>query len=137
MPEPSAAGSAPAPLKEALGWIGFRVDDRDGSRVGTVQSVYIDAANEAPVWLVVKVGRFGKATALPYAECADGAGRIWVAQGRKTIRAAPAINSGEPLLREQELELCAHYLIRSHGRHADVEERAAKAITSRPADTAA
>ena len=134
MTEPKAARGSPAPLKEALGWVGFRVDDLNGSRVGTVQSVYVDAANEKPVWLVVKVGRFGKATALPYAECADGAGRIWVAQDRKTIRAAPAIDSGEPLLREQELELYAHYLIRSHGRHADVEERAAKAVTSRPAD---
>jgi hypothetical protein len=134
MAEPKASGGAPPPLKEALGWIGFRVDDLNGSRVGTVQSVYVDAANEQPVWVVAKVGRFGKVTALPYAECADGAGRIWVAQERKMIRAAPAIESGEPLRREQELELCAHYLIRERGRQAEVEERAAKAITSRPAD---
>ena len=134
MTEPKAARGSPAPLKEALGWVGFRVDDLNGSRVGTVQSVYVDAADDEPVWLGVKVGRFGRVTALPYAECADGPGRIWVAQERKTIRAAPAIESGEPLLREQELELCAHYLIRQGGRYADVEKRAAKAITSRPAD---
>jgi PRC-barrel domain protein len=134
MAEPKAAAGAPPPLKEALGWIGFRVDDLNGSRVGTVQSVYVDAADEEPVWLAVKVGRFGRVTVLPYTECADGPGRIWVAQERRTIRAAPAIESGEPLVREQEIELCAHYLIRSSGRHADVEERAAKAITSRPAD---
>jgi PRC-barrel domain protein len=135
MAERKADGGSPPPLKQALGWIGFRVDDLNGSRVGTVQSVYIDAADEEPVWLVVKVGRFGKLTALPYAECADGAGRVWVARERKTIRAAPAIESGEPLRREQELELCDHYLIRNRGRQAEVEERAAKAITSRPADT--
>ena len=135
MAEQQGDGSAPPPLKEALGWIGFRVDDLEGSRVGTVQSIYVDAAGEEPVWLVVKVGRFGKLTALPYAECADGAGRIWVAQDRKTIRAAPAIESGEPLHREQELELCEHYLIRQRGRQAEIEERAAEAITSRPADT--
>jgi PRC-barrel domain len=125
---------AEPPLKEVLGWIGFRVDDLNGARVGSVLSVYIDAANEEPVWVVVKVGRFGKVTALPYAECADGAGRIWVAHERKTIRAAPAIESGEPLRREQELELCAHFMIRQHGRQAEVEGRAARAITSRPAD---
>ena len=134
MAEPSGSGSPPPPLDEALGWIGFRVDDRDGSRVGAVQSIYVDAANEKPVWLLVKVCRFGRVTALPYAECADGGGRIWVAQERKTIRAAPAVDSGEPLTREHELELCAHYLIRQGGRYADVEKRAAKAITSRPAD---
>jgi PRC-barrel domain len=134
MAEPSAAGSAPPPLGDALGWVGFRVDDLNGSRVGTVQSVYVDAASEKPVWLIVKVGRFGNVTALPYAECADGAARVWIAHERKTIRAAPAVESGEPLVREQELELCAHYLIRQGGRYADVEKRAAKAITSRPAD---
>ncbi len=130
--EPGAA--APPPLEQALGWAGFRVDDAGGTRVGSVQSVYVDAGNEQPVWLVVKVGLFGKLTAVPYAQCADAAGRVWVAQERRTIRAAPGVVSGQPLTREDELALCAHYLIGSdRGRHAAIAKRPAEVVTSKPA----
>lgn len=135
MAEPTATGSVPAPLKEALGWIGFRVDDMNGARVARVEAIYVDAADGEPVWLVVKVGRFGKVTAIPYGECADGPGRIWIAHGRKVVRGAPAIQPGQPLTREDELELCDHYLIRpDRGRHEVVDERPEEAVTAVPAD---
>jgi hypothetical protein len=133
MAEPSPAGSAPPPLKEAMSWVGFRVDDMNGARVGSVVAIYADIEDSEPVWVVVKVGRFGKVTAIPYPECADGPGRIWVAHGRKAIRNAPAIEAGEPLTREAELELCAHYFIPpDRGRHWEVGERSDGAVTSKP-----
>jgi hypothetical protein len=133
MAEPQATGSAPPPLKEALGWIGFRVDDMNGSRVARVVGIYVDAEDGAPAWLIVKVGRFGKVTVVPYAECADGPGRIWTAQGRKVIRAAPTVDPGRALTREDELELCDHYLIRpDRGRRAAAESRPEKAVTAEP-----
>ena len=135
MAEPVATGTAPAPLKEALGWVGFRVDDMNGSRVARVEGIYVDAESFEPVWVIVKVGRFGKVTALPYAECADGPGRIWIAHGRKVVRSAPAIQPGKGLTREQELELCDHFLIRpDRGRHEAVDSRPEGAVTSEPAD---
>jgi PRC-barrel domain len=133
MAEPNA-GSAPPPLREAMSWVGFRVDDRNGARVGSVVAIYADIEDSEPVWVVVKVGRFGKVTAIPYPQCADGPGRVWVAHGRKAIRNAPAIEAGEPLTREAELELCAHYFIPpDRGRHWEVSERSDGAVTSKPA----
>ncbi len=133
MAEPSATGSAPPSLKEALGWLGFRVDDMNGARVARVEAIYVDAEDGEPAWVVVKVGRFGKVTAIPYGECADGPGRIWVAHGRKVVRAAPEIQPGKPLTRENELELCDHYLIRpDRGRHEVVESRPEGSVTSEP-----
>jgi hypothetical protein len=137
MAEPSAAGSDPPPLEEALGWIGFRVDDMNGSRVAHVVSIYVDAEDGEPVWVIAKVGRFGKVTAIPYAECADGPGRIWTAQGRKAIRAAPAVDPSRSLTREEELVLCDHYLIRpDRGRHEVVDARPDGAVTAEPAGEA-
>lgn len=134
MAEPTATGSAPPPLKEALGWVGFRVDDMNGARVARVLGIQVDAADGEPVWVVVKLGRFGKVTAVPYGECADGPGRIWVAHGRKVIRAAPPIESGQPLTREREIALCEHYFIRpDRGRHAEVVDRGAETFTAKPA----
>ena len=136
MAEPAATGSAPAPLKEALGWVGFRVDDMNGSRVARVEGIYVDAEDFEPVWVIVKVGRFGKVTALPYGECADGPGRIWIAHGRKVVRSAPAIQPGKGLTREEELDLCDHFLIRpDRGRHQVVDSRPEGAVTSEPAES--
>ena len=138
MAEPSATGSAPPPLKEALGWVGFRVDDMNGARVARVLGIHVDAADGEPVWVVVKLGRFGKVTAIPYGDCADGPGRIWVAHGRKVIRAAPPIEGGRPLPREREIALCEHYFIRpDRGRLAEIEPRGAETLTAKPAPEAA
>jgi hypothetical protein len=132
--EPKPAGSAPPPLKEALGWIGFRVDDMNGARVARVQAIYVDAEDDEPVWVVIKLGRFGKLTAVPYQDCADGPGRIWVAQGRKTIRGAPPIEPGQPLTRELEMDLYDHYLIRpDRGRHGTLVEWHQDSVTAKPA----
>jgi PRC-barrel domain len=133
MAEPDARASAPPPLEEALGWLGLRVDDMNGSRLARVQAIYVDADGGEPVWVVVKLGRFGKVTAIPFAECADGPGRIWVAHERKMVRGAPAIHAGKPLTREVELELYDHYLIRpGRGRRAAVESRPEGAVTAEP-----
>ena len=137
MAEPSATGGAPPPLSEALGWIGFRVDDMNGARVARVVAIYVDAEDGEPVLVIAKLGRFGKVTAIPYAECADGPGRIWTAHGRKVIRTAPAVDLGRSLTREEELELCDHYLIRpDRGRHEVVESRPDDAVTAEPAGEA-
>jgi hypothetical protein len=41
-------------LYEALGWIGARIVDRSGSRVGTVDDVYVD--HGTPEALVIRSG---------------------------------------------------------------------------------
>jgi hypothetical protein len=132
--EPKPAGTAPPPLSDALGWIGFRVDDMNGSRLARVEGVYVDAEDGEPVWAIVKLGRFGKVTAIPYADCAEGPGRIWVAHGRKVVRGAPPVNPREPLTREREVELYDHYLIGpDRGRHKGVVDRAEGSVTAKPA----
>jgi PRC-barrel domain len=133
MPEPEAPASAPPPLNEALGWTGFRVDDMNGSRVARVEGIYVDFEDREPVWLIVKLGRFGKITAVPYAECAGGPGRIWVAHGRKVVRDAPPVSAGQPLTGEYEVALCEHYFIQpERGRYAQVRRRPADAVTAVP-----
>jgi PRC-barrel domain protein len=135
MAEPAATGSAPPPLKEALGWIGFRVDDMNGTRLARVLDIYVDADDENPVWVLVKLGRFGKVTAVPFADCADGPGRIWVAHGRKVVRGAPAVDGGKPLNREDEVALCEHYFIGpDRGRHAQIETRTYETVTAKPVE---
>jgi hypothetical protein len=119
-------------LGAALEWIGFRVDDMNGSKVARVQDIYVDAESEEPAWVIVKVGYFGKVTAVPYADCADGPRKLWVAHSRKAIRSAPSVEAGEPLTQGEELKICNHYWIRpDQARAAAIQSP--DAITSRSA----
>lgn len=124
---------APPTLPGALGWEGFRLDDIGGTSVARVSGVYVDAESGEPVWLVVKVGRFGKVAAVPLRDCAAGSGHIWCPYDRETLRNAPGIDAGRPLTREQELAICAHYGIRdSQARAGEVSGRPAGAVTAKP-----
>ncbi len=128
------AASLPS-LAEAIGWVGFDLDDVGGARVGWVQGVFADSEREEPVWLVVALGRRGaKKVAVPVRECAAGAGRIWIAQRREALRDAPAVDPTRPLLREHEIAICRHFGVgEGTGRRAEVAGRAEGSVTAEPA----
>ncbi len=118
-------------LDEARTWEGFKIDEVGGASVAKVQSIFCDAESGDPVWVIAKVGRFGKVIAIPFLDCAAGVGRIWVPFGREELKGAPAIDPTKPLSREQELLLCAHYGIHDEmGRAQQVKGRPEGAITS-------
>lgn len=128
-------GALPS-LAEALGWRGLEIDDAAGNPAGRVGGIYADAEGGGPVWVVVTSGRRRrvKAVVVPLRECAAMPGRVWTAQGRDAIRAAPAVDPTRPLLREHEIAICSHYgLGKAVGRHAEVAGRPAGAITAQPA----
>jgi PRC-barrel domain len=141
MPETSQSSDAPGSLPtlaEARGWIGFRVDEIGGSSIARVQDVYVDQESGEPVWLVIKLGRFGKLTALPLRDCAGGTGHLWAAYPRELIRGAPTVEPQTPLTREQELELCAHFGIHDgQARAGEIEGRPEGAVTSQAPAVAA
>jgi hypothetical protein len=131
----SEAGTLPS-LAEALGWSGFELDDSGGRAVGRVQGAYADSETGDPVWLVVTTGRRRRAKTIvvPLRECAAMPGRVWTAQKRDAILAAPAVDPTRALLREHEVTICAHYGVGEQlGRHAEVAGRAEGSITAQPA----
>jgi hypothetical protein len=130
------AGSAAAlSLGEVGGWIGYGVDDFDGSAVGQVHGLFVDAESGEPSWLIVRQGRLrGTLVAVPLRDCAAAVDRVWVAHGRDAIRDAPVVDPSRPLLHEHELTICAHFGIGERvGRAAEVAGRAEGTVTSQPA----
>jgi hypothetical protein len=118
----------------AESWVGFELDDCDGARVGSVHGLYVDAESGEPAWLVAGLGRRrAKLVAIPLADCAAGAGRVWAAHPREVLSEAPGVDPTRPLLREHELAICAHYGIGERvGRAAEVAGRDEGALTARP-----
>lgn len=149
----AGAGGAVPSAAEALSWKGFALDDAAGRHVGRVRGAYADAGGDADAgsdagaggevgaWLVVELRRHGLfrrrgggTIAVPLAECAGAAGRVWTAEPEQALRAAPTIDPARPLLREHEAALCEHYGIPStSGRHANVHRHPPGAITAHPA----
>jgi hypothetical protein len=135
MSEAPVPGAALPTLTEAVGWIGFEVDEIDGARVGRVQGVFTDASSGEPTWLIVALGRRGaKKAAVPLRDCAAGAGRVWTVHGRDVLRTVPAVDPARPLLREHELAICRYYGTGEKvGRAAEVIDRPVDSVTSQPA----
>jgi len=138
----AASGTLPS-LAEALAWSGYGLDDVGGTPVGHVIGAYADAETGTPVWLTVALPparrmlpflrRRAKTAIVPLRECAAMPGRVWTAQRREAIRAAPAVDAGRPLLREHEATICLHYGIgETIGRHAEVNARAPSSVTALP-----
>jgi hypothetical protein len=129
-------------LAGAQACLGFDVDEVGGARVGRVRSVFIDAADGVPTWLIVGLERRlpllgrrrGRLVALPLRDCAAAAGRVWTAHGGEALGSAPAVDPSRALLREHELTICAHYGIdEGVGRAAEVLGRPDGSVTSQPA----
>ena len=80
-----------------MSWIGFRVDDVYGARVGVVEDIYVDHESDEPCWMLAKMGRFWDAHALlPIRDVVAGQGHIWIPYEKDLIRRAPQVVAGMP-----------------------------------------
>jgi len=100
---------APEDHDRARRLVGRKLDGIGGG-VGRIERLLVDAPDGSPTWLVVRLGRFGRRTAIPVDLVASGAsGRAWVALRRGLIRAAPQVGGQRELSPEDERSLAAHY----------------------------
>ena len=120
----------PSAAEEILGWVGARLDDMGGAGVGKVEGLYVDAQTGEPVWLLVRVGRFGRHSLVPALDAVAGGGHVWVPYAREVLRGAPKIDPGQALDAERERELSGHY---GTARAAELSRRSFGAPTTRPA----
>jgi hypothetical protein len=126
---------AEATQSEAMSWIGAELAELNGSRVGQVQGIYVDAESGEPAWLIVRLGRRRRSriVAVPFSNCAGAPFGVWVAQEANAIRSAPVVDPTRPLRREHELTVCAHFGIGEEvGRASEVGARASGEVTATP-----
>ncbi len=123
-------------LAEAMGWVGADVTAMDGSTVGQVEGVFVDADSGAPAWLVLRLGhrrRKARVVAVPLGLCAGAPFGVWVADRGEKLSSAPVVDPTRPLRREHELTILANFGIgEAVGRAAEVAGRPAGSITAAP-----
>jgi hypothetical protein len=131
---PSALVTATLPSADDVkAWEGYQLDEISGQGVAKVEGLFVDKESGEPVWVLAKLGRFGKTVPVSLRECAAAAGRVWVPHDREVIRNAPAVDPTMPLNREQELQVLEYYGIpETVGRGTEIAERPEGATTAIP-----
>jgi sporulation protein YlmC with PRC-barrel domain len=98
-------------LETARTWIGRRATDANGSGVGRLQDVWVDAESGVPAWLLLRVGRLGGARhrLVPFEGAVEGGGQVWLPYERGLIRSGPQIGAHELLTAKRTRQLGAHF----------------------------
>ncbi len=75
-------------MREIQGWVGWVVDDVNGSAIGRLQDV-IAGADGRPAWLILNEFRFGEGRRFtaPARDATGSRGRVWLPLPRHKVRA--------------------------------------------------
>jgi hypothetical protein len=95
------------------GWIGWRVDDVNGSGLGRLQEV-IAGADGRPAWLVINEFRFGSGRRFwaPAAEATGSSGRVWLPVDHDLVYRSAGLGSAHHTP-QAERRLREHYRLDS------------------------
>ena len=108
-----ARGVEPRAMSDSPSWIGTKLGDRDGMRVGVVCDVFFDDANQRPAWLLVNLLRIGERYALVPANGARSwRGMVTIPFECEHVRSSPRVEPSPVLRGELLVRLARHYGVR-------------------------
>jgi uncharacterized protein (TIGR02271 family) len=91
-------------------WQGATMVDRDGDRIGTIESIYVDDQTGQPEWALVNTGLFGtRSTFVPIAQASTSGDQVQVPFEKQRVKDAPNIDPDGHLSEQEEQELWRHY----------------------------
>jgi uncharacterized protein (TIGR02271 family) len=91
-------------------WEGRTLLDRDGSRIGAIDAIYLDDQTGQPEWALVNTGLFGtKSTFVPLAQATEDGGDVRVPYDKQLVKDAPRIDPDQHLSEAEERRLWGHY----------------------------
>jgi uncharacterized protein (TIGR02271 family) len=97
-------------MTHAYDWQGRTLKDRNGDKIGTIDSVYVDQQTDKPEWALVNTGLFGtKSSFVPIAGASPRGGDVVVQVEAQQVKDAPRMDGDQELSEQQEAELFRHY----------------------------
>ncbi|GAA2639204.1 PRC-barrel domain-containing protein [Streptomyces axinellae] len=91
------------------GLIGRKAYDREGTKIGTVDEVYLDDSTGEPEWAAVRTGLFSRDAFVPLEPSSLDEDGLRIPFERALIKGAPDFGVGRHLSPQQELQLYRHY----------------------------
>jgi len=97
-------------MTHAYDWQGRTLQDPNGDKIGTIDSLYLDQQTDKPEWALVNTGLFGtKSTFVPLAGATPRGEEVLVKVEAQQVKDAPKMEPDEQLSEQQEAELFRHY----------------------------
>jgi uncharacterized protein (TIGR02271 family) len=97
-------------LDTVRAWEGRTLVDRDGSRIGTIDAIYLDDQTGQPEWALVTTGLFGtKSSFVPLAQAAQTGDEVRVPYDKQLVKDAPRVDVDQHLSEAEERQLWRHY----------------------------
>ncbi|NHC44971.1 PRC-barrel domain-containing protein [Motilibacter aurantiacus] len=92
-------------------WRDHDVVDREGSKIGSLESVYVDTATDRPSFAGVKTGIIGRhrIVFVPLDGAVVGPDYLKVQHAKDLVKNAPGIETDGELLADAEPAIFAHY----------------------------
>ena len=96
--------------KHTYDWQGRTLTDRNGDKIGTIDSLYVDNQTDKPEWVLVNSGLFGsKASFVPLAGASLRGDDLMANVEVEQVKDSPKMSSGDELSEQEEAELFRHY----------------------------
>ena len=93
-------------------WIGRTLMDRDGSKIGRIDQIYVDEQTGRPAWMTVHTGLFGTRTSfVPLQEASPAGADLAVPYTKDEVKKAPNIEPDGRLEPREEQALYQHYSV--------------------------
>ena len=89
--------------------IGSNVTSGDGSKIGTVEEIYLDQETDQPEWAVVKTGLMGGSRFVPLAGASMEADSLRVPYDQQKVKDSPDVLADGELSQQEEAELYSYY----------------------------
>jgi len=97
-------------MKTYDAWIGCDAYDRNGNKIGEIESIYYDDATRRPEWVAVRTGLFGrKVTLAPIAGSSPHGDDLQLAYDKDTVKDAPNVEPDGHISEAEEQQLYTHY----------------------------
>jgi uncharacterized protein (TIGR02271 family) len=97
-------------LDTVRGWHGRTMVDRDGSRIGAIDAIYLDDQTGQPEWALVNTGLFGtKSSFVPLAQATQPDQDVRVPYNKQLVNDAPRVDPDGHLSEAEERQLWRHY----------------------------
>lgn len=87
---------------------GATLIDQTGSKIGTIEDIYLDQETDQPEWVLAKTG-WGGQSFVPLAQASTEGSDIMVPYDKSQVKDSPAFDADGELTQQEEAELYRHY----------------------------
>jgi uncharacterized protein (TIGR02271 family) len=99
-----------ADASEVLEWRGRTAVGPDGSKLGKIEEIYLDADTDRPEWALVHTGLFGgKSSFMPLKGAKADGDNVQAPYSKEQVKDAPQVERDGELSQPEEAELYRHY----------------------------